>query len=203
MLFGIDYAVYYFVMQALITYHMAQAQAEAAKRAADSQTEMAEKNAELQNDMQEEAQEQNLDKAKQLNLAEDMEKDKLNQQKLQQQVAFKEAYGTNIAQLGDFSMSGNTVGRIFGTIDRRLSENTLNIDRDIEALGSNFGFARNNLQTQTDMGVLGSNININSFKTGEHMGVDPNSAWLGVGASWMSSGADSYRLSHYTPDNKK
>ena len=194
MLFGIDYAIYYFIAQAMLTYYMAQEQAAAAKAQADAQTEMAEKNAELQNDMQEKAQEQNIDQAKQLSLAESLEQEKLAEAKLSQSIQYKEAYGRNVAQLGDFSMTGNTVDRIFGTIDRKLSENKLNIDRDLDTLGSNFAFARNKLQSQTDMGRLGADMNINAFKTGENMGISEEAAWLSTGSSWLSSGADAYRL---------
>ena len=187
-------AFYYALAQMAITYYMMEQQAQAAKDQADAQTEMAEDNADLQIEMQEKAQDQNLEKAKQISLAEALEREKLSEQKVSQNIQFKEAYGRNVAQLGDFSMTGNTVNRIFGTIDRKLSENKLSIDRDIETLGSNFAFARSNLQSQTDMGVLGADININAFKTGEHMGVDPQAAWLSTGSQWMSHGADAYRL---------
>lgn len=187
-------AFWYFVISTYITYEMTMAQARAQRDQAEAQNEMAEENARLQNEMQEKAQDQNIDKAKQLNLAEEMEREKLAEHKLQQDISFREAYGTNVAQLGDYSMTGNTVDRIFGTIDRKLSENKLGIDRDIEALGSNFGFARKNLQTSTDMGVLGSEMNINAFKTGEHMYMDRDSGWLNIGAGWTQTTADSYRL---------
>lgn len=191
---AIPAAAWYFIAQMAITYYMMEQQAQAAKEQADAQTEMAKRNAELQGEMQEKAQDQNLEKAKQISLAEALEREKLSEQKVSQDIQYKEAYGRNVAQLGDFSMTGNTVNRIFGTIDRKLSENKLSIDRDIETLGSNFAFARKNLQTQTDMGVLGTDININAFKSGEHMGVDPQAAWLSTGSQWMSHGADAYRL---------
>ena len=196
MFLGLSYGMWaYFLAQMYLTIEITRRQAQAAADAGDAQTEMAEENARLQNEMQEKAQEQNIEKSKQLSLAEDMERQKLNDQKLKQDIAFRQAYGTNVAGLGDYSMTGNTVNRIFGTIDRRLTENKLNIDRDIETLGTNFAFARDNLQTQTDMGLLGSDMNINAFKTGEHMGMDSEAAFYGTGASWMSSWSDSYRLS--------
>ncbi len=194
MFLGLSYAAWYFIGQMALTYYAMHAQAQAAADQADAQTEMAKENAKLQIDMQEKAQDQNLEKAKQISLAEALEREKLSEQKLSQNIQFKEAFGRNVSQLGDFSMTGNTVNRIFGTIDRKLSANKLSIDRDIETLGSNFAFARSNLQSQTDMGVLGADININAFKSGEHMGVDPQSAWLTTGSQWMSHGADAYKL---------
>ena len=187
-------ALLYFIATSLLTYYIAQEQAAAAAAQADAQTEMAEENARLQNEMQEKAQEQNIDQAKQLSLAESLEQEKLAEAKLSQSIQFKEAYGRNVAQLGDFSMTGNTVDRIFGTIDRKLSENTLNIDRDLDTLGSNFAFARNKLQSQTDMGRLGADMNINAFKTGENMGISEEAAWLNIGSGWTNNAADAYRL---------
>jgi len=187
-------ALLYFIATTLLTYYIAQEQAAAAAAQANAQTEMAEENARLQNEMQEKAQEQNIDQAKQLSLAESLEQEKLAEAKLSQSIQYKEAYGRNVAQLGDFSMTGNTVDRIFGTIDRKLSENTLNIDRDLDTLGSNFAFARNKLQSQTDMGRLGADMNINAFKTGDHMGISDEATWLNIGSGWTNAAADSYRL---------
>lgn len=187
-------AFWYFVISTYLTYEMTRQQAIQAKEQADAQTEMAEENARLQIEMQEKAQEQNIEKGKQLNLAEEMEREKLAEQKLQQDIQYKQIYGSNVAQLGDASMTGNTVDRIFGTIDRRLAENKLSIDRDIDTLGSNFSFARKNLQTQTDMGVLGSDLNINAMSTGKNMGMSDEVGYLKIGSGLLDSATTAYKI---------